>query len=92
MTAIIETLNRTYHVREGRSWWRVRLLAVGLTVVLTAFTLAAVGLMMAGPTLAHQFENSLGVPRHLPAVGNCRVAGDLRVDGDRARERLSLRA
>jgi membrane protein len=64
MTAIIETLNRTYHVREGRSWWRVRLLAVVLTVVLTAFTLAAVGLMMAGPTLAHQFENSLGVPRH----------------------------
>ena len=63
MTAIIETLNQAYHVREGRSWWRVRLLAVVLTVVLTAFTLAAVGLMMAGPTLAHQLENSLGVPR-----------------------------
>ena len=64
MTAIIETLNRTYHVREGRPWWRVRLLAVVLTVVLTAFTLAAVGLVMAGPTLARQLENSLGVPRH----------------------------
>lgn len=64
MTAIIETLNRTYHVKEGRPWWRVRLLAVVLTVVLTAFTLAAVGLMMAGPTLAHQIENSLGVTRH----------------------------
>jgi membrane protein len=64
MTAIIETLNRTYHVREGRAWWRVRLLAVALTVVLTAFTLASVGLMMAGPTLAHQLESGLGVPRH----------------------------
>jgi membrane protein len=62
MTAIIETLNRTYHVREGRPWWRVRLLAVVLTVVLTAFTLAAVGLMMAGPTLARFVEDSLGVP------------------------------
>jgi membrane protein len=65
MTAIIETLNRTYHVREGRPWWRVRLLAVVLTVVLTAFTLAAVGLMMAGPTLVHRLESSLGVPRHV---------------------------
>ena len=63
MTAIIETLNRTYHVREGRPWWRVRLIAVVLTVVLTAFTLAAIGLMLAGPTLAAQLENSLGVPR-----------------------------
>ena len=43
MTAIIDTLNLAYHVRERRSWWRVRLLAAGLTVVLAAFTLAAVG-------------------------------------------------
>ena len=43
MTAIIDTLNQAYHVREGRAWWRVRLLAVGLTVVLTAFVLTAVG-------------------------------------------------
>ena len=63
MTAIIETLNQAYHVREDRPWWRVRLLAVVLTVVLTAFTLAASGLMLAGPTLAARLENSLGVPR-----------------------------
>ena len=62
MTAIIDTLNLAYHVRERRSWWRVRLLAILLTVVLTAFTLAAIGLMLAGPTLAHQLENSLRVP------------------------------
>jgi membrane protein len=62
MTAIIETLNRAYHVREDRPWWRVRLLAVVLTVVLSAFTLAAIGLMLAGPTLAARVENSLRVP------------------------------
>lgn len=61
MTAIISTLNLAYHVREGRSWWRVRLLAVGLTVVLVAFTLLAVGLMLVGPTLAQYLENSLSV-------------------------------
>jgi membrane protein len=64
MTAIIETLNRAYHVREGRPWWRVRLLAVGLTLVLTTFALAAVGLMMGGPTLARRLERGMGVPGH----------------------------
>jgi len=63
MTAIIDTLNQAYHVREGRSWWRVRLLALGLTVVLVAFTLIAVALVMIGPTLAEYLENSLRVPR-----------------------------
>jgi len=63
MTATIDTLNQAYHVKEGRSWWRVRLLAVGLTVVLVAFALIAVVLVMIGPTLAKDLENSLGVPR-----------------------------
>jgi membrane protein len=63
MTAIIDTLNQAYHVREGRPWWRVRLLAVGLTVVLIGFTLIAVALVMIGPRLAEYLETSLGVPR-----------------------------
>src|SRR5512144_2621281 len=63
MTAIIATLNQAYHVREGRSWWRVRLLAVGLTVVLVAFTLVAITLMMAGPVLTTYLETRLGVSR-----------------------------
>ncbi|MCX6550369.1 MAG: YihY/virulence factor BrkB family protein, partial [Acidobacteria bacterium] len=63
MTAIIDTLNQAYHVREGRSWWRVRLLAIGLTAVLILFALIAVGLMMIGPTLAVYLENSLYAPR-----------------------------
>ncbi len=62
MTAIIDTLNQAYHVREGRSWWRVRLIAVGLTVVLIAFALIAVALVMIGPTLAEYLEDRLGVP------------------------------
>jgi membrane protein len=63
MTAIIDTLNQAYHVREGRSWWRVRLLAIGLTVVLIAFTLISVALVMIGPTLAEYLEDSLRIPR-----------------------------
>lgn len=68
MTAIIDTLNLAYHVREGRAWWRVRLIALGLTVVLVAFTLIAVVLVMVGPTLAEYLENSLGVPRRFAWV------------------------
>ena len=59
MTAIIDTLNQAYHVKEGRAWWRVRLLAIGLTVVLTAFLLTAVTLLMLGPALADALEHAL---------------------------------
>jgi membrane protein len=61
MTAIIDTLNQAYHVRESRPWWRVRLLAVGLTVVLIGFTLVAVTLMTIGPALAAGLERGLGL-------------------------------
>lgn len=62
MTAIIDVLNQAYHVREGRPWWRVRLLAVGLTVVLIAFALIAVALVLIGPGLAGHLEKLPGVP------------------------------
>jgi membrane protein len=58
MTAIIDTLNQAYHVRESRAWWRVRLIAVGLTVVLLAFALVAVVLVMTGPALADALEHT----------------------------------
>jgi membrane protein len=62
MTAINDTLNQAYHVRETRSWWRVRLLAAGLTVVLVAFTLVAVAVVTMGPTLVAKLGDSLELP------------------------------
>ena len=50
MTAIVDTLNQAYRITEGRSWWRVRLISLGLTIALTFVTLIAFGLVMAGPT------------------------------------------
>jgi membrane protein len=61
MTAIVDTLNQAYHVRETRPWWRVRLLAAALTVVLVAFTLIAVAVVMMGPILAAKLGNRLGL-------------------------------
>ena len=31
--SIVGTLNRAYDVDKGRPWWKVRLIAIGLTVV-----------------------------------------------------------
>ena len=68
MTAIIDTLNLAYHVKETRPWWKVRLLATGLTAVLVAFTLVAMGIVMMGPMLAASLERGLGVPGALTRV------------------------
>jgi membrane protein len=52
VTAIIDTLNQAYDIREGRPWWKVRLTALALTVGLAAFIVAATVLVIAGPTIA----------------------------------------
>jgi membrane protein len=52
MTAISDTLNRAYDVEEGRPWWKVRLIAIGLTVGVALFILIATALVLAGPMVA----------------------------------------
>ena len=52
MTAIIDTLNAAYDIEEGRPWWKVRLIAIALTVGVALFILASFALILAGPTVA----------------------------------------
>ena len=59
MTAIIDTLNQAYHVKDTRSWWRVRALAIALTLALAAFALISLALALAGPRLAQRVATSL---------------------------------
>ena len=54
LDAIIDTLNQAYDIQEGRSWWRVKLLALGLTVALAVFIVTSFGLVLVGPTLAEK--------------------------------------
>ena len=54
VTAIIDTLNRAYDIEEGRSWWKVRLVALGLTIALAMFIVVSTVLVVAGPTLAER--------------------------------------
>ena len=49
LVAVTDALNRAYDIEEGRPWWKVRLTAIGLTVALAVFVLAAFTLVVAGP-------------------------------------------
>ena len=52
MMGMIDALNRAYDIEDSRAWWRVRLLAVVLTLALAAFILIAFALVLVGPTVA----------------------------------------
>ena len=54
MTAIIDTLNQAYDIQEGRPWWKVRLMAIGLTIALAVFIVVSSALVLVGPTLAEK--------------------------------------
>jgi len=54
VTAIIDTLNQAYDIQESRPWWKVRLLALGLTIALAVFIVVSFALVVVGPTLAEK--------------------------------------
>jgi membrane protein len=61
MTAIIDTVNHAYGVEEGRSWWKVRLVAIALTMGVAIFVLASFALIVVGPQLAEPLAHALGL-------------------------------
>ncbi len=61
VAAIIDTLNQVYDIRDARPWWKVRLLAITLTVALALFMVAAFTLVIAGPALAERVADWFGL-------------------------------
>ena len=61
VTGIIDSLNQAYDIQEGRPWWKVRLVALGLTVALALFIVTATVLVVAGPVLAEQAAGWFGL-------------------------------
>jgi membrane protein len=53
------TLNAAYDITEGRPWWKVRLVALGLTLGLAVFILVSMTLIIAGPALAERAANAM---------------------------------
>jgi len=60
MGAISETLNTAYNVKERRSWWRVRLISVCLTVALAILILAALAIVLYGGTIGEALAARYG--------------------------------
>jgi len=54
VNAIIETLNQAYDIQEGRPWWKVKAIALALTIALAVFIVIAFTLVLVGPTLAEK--------------------------------------
>jgi len=61
LVAIINALNRAYDIEEQRPWWKVRLVAIGLTIGLAVFVLLAFTLVVAGPTIANVVAAKVGL-------------------------------
>ena len=61
ITSIVGSLNRAYDIEEARPWWKVRLIAIGLTLGLAVLVIVSFALVMAGPTLAETLASRLGL-------------------------------
>jgi membrane protein len=61
VSAIIDALNQAYDLRESRPWWKVKLLALGLTLALAVFILVSTTLVVAGPSLAETVARWFGL-------------------------------
>ena len=60
LVSIVGALNRAYDITEGRPWWHVRLVAIGLTLGAALFVLFALSLVLAGPALARYLGDTAG--------------------------------
>src|SRR5215510_14664520 len=61
MTAVIDTLNRAYGIKESRPWWKTQSLAILLTVLLSLFVLISFTLVLGGPQLAERLAGRVGL-------------------------------
>jgi membrane protein len=60
VVSIVSTLNRAYEVTESRPWWKVRLVAIGLTVGLAVFIVGSLVVLLAGPAITRVIEANTG--------------------------------
>jgi membrane protein len=63
ITAIIDSLNRAYDVEEGRPYWKVRLIAVLLTIGLSVFMIGSIILLTFGPQIGGWIADQVGLGR-----------------------------
>jgi membrane protein len=70
LTAIIDGLNRAYDVQEGRPYWKVRGMAILLTVGLSAFIIGSLLLLTFGPQIGGWIADQVGLGRIFQVAWN----------------------
>ena len=61
VTAITDSLNRSYDVEEGRPFWKVRLMAILLTISLSVFIIVSLILLTFGPQIGSWIADKVGL-------------------------------
>jgi membrane protein len=58
--AITQTINRAYGIKESRPWWKLRLLAIGLTIALALLIVSALIIVLFGEHIIDWIAASYG--------------------------------
>ena len=61
IVSIVNALNKAYDLSETRPWWKVRLVAIGLTLGVALFILLAFSFVLSGPAAAHYLGELTGL-------------------------------
>src|ERR671913_244494 len=70
LTGISDALNHAYDVEEGRPFWKVRGMAILLTVGLSIFLIASIILLMFGPQIGGWIADLVGLGRAFEIAWN----------------------
>lgn len=61
MTAITDTLNIAYDLKETRPWWKARLVSIALTVILALIIILALATILLGSRIASLVAAAIGL-------------------------------
>ena len=61
IASMMSGLNMAYDVRDARPWWKVRLIAIGLTLAVAFLTIAAMVIVLFGGKIAALAGNQFGL-------------------------------
>jgi len=61
VSSIMDALNRCYHVKDSRPYWKQKLISLGLTVALSALTVTALIIILYGGDIARFVGNHTGL-------------------------------
>jgi membrane protein len=61
VSSIMAALNRCYHVRDSRPWWKRRLMAIGLTMTISGFIIVALVIVLYGGNIVDFVGSQTGL-------------------------------